>query len=46
MIKIMTVIGTAAIVKAYSAVANPVTMTRNWTAKPRKKKKSNLRRAI
>ena len=44
--RIRTVTGIAAIVRPNSASANPVTMTRNWTVKPRKKKKSNLRSAI
>lgn len=44
--RIRTVIGTAAIVRPYSASARPVTMTRNWTVKPRKKKKSNFRRVM
>ena len=40
------VIGTAAIVRDISAVSVPVTMTKNWTVNPRKKKKSNFRRAM
>lgn len=44
--RIRTVTGMAAIVRPNSAPANPVTMTRNWTVKPRKKKKSNFSRAI
>lgn len=40
------VTGIAAIVRPNSASANPVTMTKNWTVKPRKKKKSNFRRAM
>jgi hypothetical protein len=38
--------GSAAMVRAFSAVVLPWTMTKNCTAKPRKKKKSNLRRAM
>jgi len=44
--RIRTVTGIAAIVRANSPFANPVTITRNCTVKPRKKKKSNFRRAI
>src|SRR3569833_355571 len=40
------VMGMAALVRPSSASPVPVTMTRNWTVKPRKKKKSNLRRAM
>lgn len=43
-IKIVT--GTAAMVRANSLSFLIVTMTRNWTVNPRKKKKSNLRRAM
>lgn len=38
--------GSAAMVRAVSETVLRSTMTRNWTAKPRKKKKSNLSRAM
>ena len=40
------VIGMAAIVRPSSASVLPVTITRNCTVNPRKKKKSNFRRAM
>ena len=40
------VIGMAAIVKANSASARPVTITRNCTVNPKKKKKSNFNSAM
>lgn len=43
-IKIVT--GIAANVRANSESCLPVTMTMNWTVKPRKKKKSNLSNAM
>jgi hypothetical protein len=42
--KIVT--GIVAIVRANSGSLVFVTITTNWTMKPRKKKKSNLRRAM
>jgi hypothetical protein len=45
-IKIRMVTGIAAIVNANSTSVFPVTMTTNWTVKPRKKKKSNFNRAM
>ena len=44
--RIRTVTGIAAIVRPNSAPASPVTTTRNWTVKPRKKKKSNFSNAM
>lgn len=44
--RMRTVIGTAAIVRANSEGAVFPTITKNWTVKPRKKKKSNFRRAM
>jgi hypothetical protein len=40
------VIGIVAMVSANSGSSVLVTMTTNWTMKPRKKKKSNLRSAM
>lgn len=40
------VTGMAAVVRPNSTSVLFVTMTRNWTVKPRKKKKSNFSRAI
>ena len=44
--RMSTVIGTAAIVRANSTSRFVVTMTRNCTVKPRKKKKSNFSREM
>jgi hypothetical protein len=44
--RITTVTGMAAIVRPYSASDLPVTMTRNCTVNPRKKKKSNFSKVI
>lgn len=46
MIRMKIVTGMAAIVRPCSALARPVTMTRNWTVNPRKKKKSNLSKVM
>lgn len=40
------VTGMAAMVKPNSKSCTPVTMTRNWTVNPKKKKKSNFNKAI
>jgi hypothetical protein len=44
--RIIMVTGIAASVSANSVSVCPVTMTTNWTVNPRKKKKSNFRRAM
>lgn len=44
--RITMVMGIAAIVKPNSLSVRLITTTRNWIVKPRKKKKSNLRRAM
>ena len=44
--RMSTVTGMAAMVRPNSAPARPVTITRNCTVNPRKKKKSNFRRAM
>ena len=46
MMRIRIVTGIAAIVRANSTSLTSTTTTTNWTVNPRKKKKSNLRRAI
>ena len=46
MIRMRIVTGIAAIVKANSISLTSTTTTTNWTVNPRKKKKSNLSRAI
>lgn len=44
--KIKIVTGIAARVKPNSTSVFPVTITTNWTVKPRKKKKSNFNKAM
>jgi hypothetical protein len=44
--RIRIVTGMAAMVKPNSRFWMLLTMTRNWIVKPRKKKKSNFRRAM
>lgn len=44
--RINIVTGIAARVKANSTSVFPVTMTTNWTVKPKKKKKSNFNKAM
>lgn len=46
MIRMMIVTGIAATVRANSRLPLLITMTTNCTVKPRKKKKSNFKRAI
>lgn len=46
MIRMRIVTGIAAIVRANSISLTSTTTTTNWTVNPRKKKKSNLRRAM
>jgi hypothetical protein len=45
-IRIMMVTGIAARVSENSTSVLPVTITTNWTVNPRKKKKSNFKRAM
>lgn len=44
--RMMMITGIAARVRANSVSLLPVTMTTNWGVNPRKKKKSNLKRAM